>query len=197
MAFPQEIVTRYNKREHGWRGIALQGCALMGLWLVLSGHFDFFHIAIGACCVAFVLWLNMRLSSMQFFPGDVSEWEQVRFEHLLRFIPWLVWEIVEGSLHVASAALHPQMPIEPALIRFRVKLPSVGAKVLLGNVITLTPGTVTLGIQEDEFLIHALRRSSANSIMDGTMPKWIAQLIDEEGENLVSDVEIIESGKEA
>lgn len=185
-----------NNREVSWRGTALQAVALLILWLVLSGLFDPFHIAAGAACVAFVLWMNRRIASLRFFHDDVSEWEQLRFEHLLRFIPWLVWEIVEGSVQVASAVLHPKMPIAPAMIRCRVRLPGVGAKVLLGNVITLTPGTVTLGIHDDEFLIHALRRSSADSIIDGTMPKWIAQLIDEEGENLVSDVQIIESKAE-
>ncbi|HXG01744.1 MAG TPA: Na+/H+ antiporter subunit E [Bacteroidota bacterium] len=194
MAYQQNPIT--SKREVRWRGTVLQGLALMLLWLILSGIFDAFHVAAGAACVAFVLWMNRGIASLRFFPDDVSEWEQLRFEHLLRFIPWLIWEIVEGSVQVASAVLHPKMPIAPAIIRCRVKLPTVGAKVLLGNVITLTPGTVTLGIRDDEFLIHALQRSSAGSIIDGTMVKWIAQLIDEEGENLVSDVQVIESKAE-
>lgn len=186
-------VTPYEKRAHGWRGIALQGCALFGLWLVLSGRFDLFHIAAGVVSVGVVMLLNRRVSSVQFFHGDVSEWEQLRFEHLLRFVPWLVWEIVEGSLQVAYAVLHPKMPIAPILVRFRVKLPTGGAKVLLGNVMTLTPGTVTLGLQEDEFLIHALRRPAVLSIIDGTMPRWIALLFDEEAEHLVTDVQFIET----
>lgn len=193
---PGTTIKKFEKREHPWRGVAMQGFALMCLWLVLSGHFDFFHITTGAICVGIVLLLNARISSVQFFQGDVSEWEHLRFEHLLRFLPWLAWEIVEGSIQVASAVLHPKMPIEPALIRFRVKLPIVGARVLLGNVITLTPGTVTLSITEDEFLIHALRRKSASTIIDGTMPKWIAQLFYDEDEQLVTSVEIIESSKE-
>ncbi len=196
MAGPKHILTRYEKRVHTWRGIALQGLALMSVWLVLSGQFDLLHVGIGVVSVVAVLWMNGRISSIQFFKDDISEWEQLRFEHLLRFIPWLGMEIVEGSVQVASAVLHPRMPIAPVLIRFRVKLPTVGAKVLLGNVITLTPGTVTLGIEADEFLIHALRRNSAESIIDGTMPRWIARLFDEEGENLVSEVQVIASSTE-
>jgi multicomponent Na+:H+ antiporter subunit E len=196
VAVSKDILTHYEKRVHTWRGITLQGLALMAVWLVLSGQFDFFHIGAGVVSVAAVLWMNGRISSIQFFKDDISEWEQLRFEHLLRFVPWLIWEIVEGSVQVASAVLHPRMPIAPVLIRFRVKLPTVGAKVLLGNVITLTPGTVTLGIEAGEFLIHALRRSSADSIIDGTTPRWIAQLIDEEGENLVSEVHVIASRTE-
>lgn len=168
----------------------------MALWLTLSGHFDFFHISAGLISVVVVLWMNRRIMSLRCFPDDVSEWEQVRFEHLLRFLPWLFYEIVQGSLQVASAVLHPKMLIAPVIIRFRVKLPASGAKVLLGNVITLTPGTVTLGIQDNEFLIHAFRQSSAESIIDGTLPRWIARLFDEQGENLVSDVHIFESNRE-
>lgn len=188
-----DIATRYERREHSWRGTVLQGATLMAVWLILSGMFDLFHVGAGVLSVLVVLWMNRRIMALRLFPDDVSEWEQLRFEHSLRFIPWLMYEIVEGSLQVASAVLHPRMPIAPALIRFRVKLPAVGAKVLLGNVITLTPGTVTLGIQDDELVIHALRKNAADSIIDGTLPKWIAQLIDEEGENLVSDVRIMES----
>lgn len=174
----------------------MQSFTLMALWLVLSGYFDSFHVTAGVLSVIAVQLMNFRFSSLQFFPDDSFEWEHLRFDHLLRFIPWLAWEIVDGSIQVALAVLNPRKPIEPALVRFRVNLPLVGAKVILGNVITLTPGTVTLSITDDEFLIHSLRRSSAASIIEGTMPKWIAQIFHLEDENLVSDVRVYETNKE-
>lgn len=174
----------------------MQAMALMTLWLVLSGFLDVFHIAMGVVSVIAVLLMNAKLSALQFFPDDTFEWGHLRFEHLLRFIPLLAWEIIKGSLQVASAVLHPRMPIEPALIRFRVNLPILAAKVVLGNVITLTPGTVTLSIKGDEFLIHALRRGSVSSITDGTMARWVAQLFSLGDTDLVSSVTVIESNKE-
>lgn len=174
----------------------MQSFTLMTLWLVLSGYFDPFHITAGILSVVAVQLMNYRFSSLQFFPDDSFEWEHLRFDHLLRFIPWLAWEILDGSVQVALAVLNPKKPIEPAVVRFRVKLPLLGAKVILGNVITLTPGTVALSITDNEFLVHALRPSSASTIIDGTMPKWIAQLFHLEDEHLVSDVRIYESNTE-
>lgn len=191
-----DATRRFEKRAHPWRGVAIQATALMTLWLVLSGYFDTFHISLGVVSVIVVLLMNARFSSIRFFPDDRFEWVHFRFEHLGRFIPWLAWEIIQGSLQVASAVLHPKMPIEPAVIRFRAHLPLLGAKVVLGNVITLTPGTVTLSIDGDEFLIHALRRRTASGIIDGTMPKWIARLFRLDEHDLVSNVTILESNKE-
>lgn len=189
-------VAATDKRVQPWRGIAVQAVFLMGLWLVLSGHFDIFHIVAGLVSVAIVLTINARLSAVQFFPDDTFEWEHLHFRRLILFIPWLAWGIIGGSFQVASLVLHPRMPIEPTLIRFRVKLPMTGAKVMLANVITLTPGTFTLSIKGNEFLVHSLMGTSASSIIDESLPKWIARLFALEDANIISAVSIIESNEE-
>jgi multicomponent Na+:H+ antiporter subunit E len=196
MAETPSNTTTFGQRKQGWRGIAVQVVVLLTLWFVLSGLLDTFHIVLGIISVGAVVAFNYRLNQVQLFKGDEPEWSGIRFEFLFGFLAWLIWEIILGSLSVARVVLHPRMPVEPSILRFRVKLPRLGAKVLLGNVITLTPGTVTLDIKEDEFIVHTLTPGASANIIDGTMPKRVAQLYDHEEDHLVSEARVSRSGDE-
>ena len=142
--------------------------ALFVLWLVLSGKFDVFHLSMGvvsALCVALgtrrLLLLPPDIGPPGSHPAGAMP---LRF---LAYVPWLVWEIVVSSVHVAYVVLHPRMPIQPCLLRFDTSFPHVLAKLTLANSITLTPGTVTLDVDGDEFLVHALTGTSARGLQPG------------------------------
>jgi len=89
------------------------------------------------------------------------------------------------------------MPIETAIVKFRADLPSSHAKMILGNSITLTPGTLTIDIEDDLFIIHALDSNSYASLENDEMPRQVLQLFQKEVHPVVSDFEIIKSGKGA
>lgn len=184
---------RDGKRTQGWRSLFIEAVLLMAFWLILSGLFDVFHLSLGFISVILVLLINARISRVRFFEGDDPEWESIRFEFLFPFLSWLVYEIVVGSLQVARVVLHPRMPVEPSILRFRVKLPKLGARVMLGNLITLTPGTITLDIRGDEFVVHTLTRDSPGSIIDGTMPRKVAELFDHDEEDLITGIHVTRS----
>jgi multicomponent Na+:H+ antiporter subunit E len=99
---------------------------------------------------------------------------------LLLYVPWLIWQIVLSSLLVAVVVVHPKMPIQPRLIRFRTHLPHDLARMTLATSITMTPGTITLDVQGDEFLVHALTEKSAQSLMpiqeEGSMQSQVLSL---------------------
>jgi multicomponent Na+:H+ antiporter subunit E len=173
-----------------WRGVFVQALLLMSLWLILSGHLDAFHISLGVVSILIILWMNGRLNRVVFFDAEPAEREPLRFEYLPGFIVWLIAEVVIGSLHVAYVVLHPRRPVAPSLLLFRAHLPTMGARVLLGNIITLTPGTVTLDIAGDEFMVHTLTPKSSESIIDGTMPRRILQLYDDVEREVITDVRV-------
>jgi len=83
---------------------------------------------------------------------------------LLAYFPWLLGQIVIANFQIAWVVLHPRLPIDPQLVSFRKHFPTPIAYFLLGNSITLTPGTVTVDLEGDEFLVHALIRSSAEAL---------------------------------
>lgn len=164
---------------------------LFGLWLLMSGHYDFFHTSIGFLCSILIVVLNARLNKYFFIQDKLWECAPLRIGRLLFYIPWLIWQIVIASLQVAGVVLRRRMPVNPSLLRFRTKLPTQAARVILANSITLTPGTITLLLEGDEYLVHSLIDASHSGIVDGTLPGEVAKLYDRKPRDVVSKVKIL------
>jgi len=179
------------------KGTALEFLVLMGLWLLLSGRTDAFHIGAGVFSAGVVTLLHLRINRHLYYQKKIAEVHALRLFRLALYVPWLMGQIVLASLQVAYAVLHPRMPIDPALVRFKTKLPNIAAKVILGNSITLTPGTYTIRIREDEFLVHSLMEVSHSGIIDGSLPGKVAKLYGDKPADVVYDVNILRKSKDA
>ena len=178
---------------------------MLGVWLLLSGHYDFFHISMGVFSAFIIVLLHIPLRKYYFFQEELEEAKarmkdvfpvRLRYARVFFYIPWLIWQIVIASLQVAAVVLNPKMPIDPALVRFKTRYPNTTAKVILGNSITLTPGTITIQIKDDEFLVHSLMDASSSGIIDGSLPGEVAKLYESDPGLVVRDVKIIRSGAE-
>jgi multicomponent Na+:H+ antiporter subunit E len=180
-----------------YRGTILQAVLLMAIWLLLSGHYDFLHIFYGVVSVAFVVWLNYRMHSQPLAPGELPGTFQINIPRLMAYLLWLLWQIIQSGVYVAYVVLHPRMPINPMLVRFRSKQPNVLARVILGNSITLTPGTITVEIVGDVFTVHALTRDTEEDLVSGDMEARVARLYLPECSpgDACSHVELITSGR--
>jgi multicomponent Na+:H+ antiporter subunit E len=182
----------------GYRGLILQAVLLMAIWLILSGHYDALHIGYGVVCTALVVWFNARMRHIAMPGEEACGASRIRLGALILYVPWLLWQILIAAWHVAKVVLHPKMPIDPSLVRFHSKLPNVIAKVILGNSITLTPGTITVDLMGDEFLVHSLTGFTAEGLVCGDMQRKVAKLYDPKGiseEDACSLVETIQSGR--
>ena len=156
----------------------------------------------------FVILFNLKLRKHYFYREKLDEARakledvqpyRIRIGRLLYYLPWLVWQIVVASFQVAKVVLHPKMPIDPALMRFKTGLPNTEARVILGNSITLTPGTITVQIEDDEFLVHALMDASQSGILDGSLPTEVAKLYEKKPGQVLrkEDIKISKSNKGA
>lgn len=161
---------------HRARYLVGQAAILLLLWLVLSGHLDAFHIGLGVAAVAFVLWINRPVQSAPLEASGEFSREPVRVLRLLTYLPWLFWQMLASGLYVAYLSLHPRCPVAPLLLRFRSHQPNLSAQVVLGNSITLTPGTLTIEIRDGELTVHALTERSADGFLEGSMPRRVARL---------------------
>lgn len=150
------------------RTLTLKTIALFGLWVLLSGKFDVFHLSVGFLGAAAIAWFNTDFRHLDEPP--------IPLVRLVLYVPWLFWQIVKSSLHVTKVILHPQLPINPKLIRYPTKLGNNHAVVLLGNSITLTPGTVTTEVSSNELVVHALDESSSDDLTAGVLENKIAQV---------------------
>jgi len=100
-----------------------------------------------------------------------------------------------ASLQVAAVVLNPKMPVNPSFVRFRTKLPTIASRVILANSITLTPGTITVELEGDAFLVHSLIEASHSGILDGTLPGQVARLYDRTPGQVVSRARVLKSGR--
>ncbi len=162
----------------------------MAFWLAMSGIFDFVHILFGVITVAGVMALNYKLKMLHFFHDDMDDLRELRFWKAPFYVIWMFWQVILAGFHVLRVISSPKMPIETSMVTFKVNLPSAHAKMILGNSITLTPGTLTIDIVGDTFTVHALDKSSYAGIINDEMPKKVLQLFENTDRAVISDVHI-------
>ena len=73
-------------------------------------------------------------------------------------------------------SLNPKLPVNPRLIQYPTNLGNNTAVVLLGNSITLTPGTVTIEVSSNELVVHALDDGSSSGLESGIMERKVAEV---------------------
>lgn len=146
-------------------------------WVMLSGMFDPFHLSLGVICCLLVA----QFSSHLLFKEMKVSLSARQVIGLIVYQPWLFWEITLSSLQVAYLVLHPQMKkkMDPQLIRFKTRLKSQFAKVTFAQSITLTPGTITVSINDDEMTVYALTGAAAESL-PGEMERRVARALEPE-----------------
>lgn len=132
------------------KAIAL-GIALFGFWLVLSGHYTPFLLAIGviSCGLCVAITMRMGLIDAETVPTQLKG-------SLLLYWLWLVIEIIKSNLAVARIILSRKLDLGQQFILIPTSQTTEMGRVIYANSITLTPGTVTVETAEHAFLIHAL-----------------------------------------
>ena len=147
------------------------------VWIIFSGKFDAFHLALGVFCCGLVSYMSSDLLFERLDHGKIfAIW--LRF---LLYIPWLIKEIATANLWVLYVSCHPNMQrfLDPQVIRFKSTPKSRLAQVTFANSITLTPGTITVDVDFDgNYVVHALDWKSASGL-PGEMQRRIAKVFGE------------------
>ncbi len=139
-------------------------------WVLWSGLYKPLVLGLGALSCVLSVYMAHR---MGFF----------RHKALLSMLTrlpaywwWLLGEIIISSLEVARLILKPSLPISPTVVKLQAEPQSPVGQVILGNSITLSPGTVTLDIHEGQLLVHCLTKEGAQALLDGEVNQRAAQL---------------------
>jgi len=162
-------------RTQTWSVLLVKGSFLYGLWVLLSGKLDAFHLGTGLASVVLVLWLDHRLEVI----GGDRPVRLLPWRWLFYYL-WLLKEMVLSAVFVGRAILNPSRHVDPGLICFYTDQPCVAASVVLANSITLTPGTLTIDLHENTYLVHALSPGTASDLLAGGMPARVARLFGDE-----------------
>lgn len=159
---------------------ALQVIGLGSLWVVFSGKLDLLHALFGAFSIALVMWRTNAFVVSKGRPEESRALASIRPLKLISYTAWLVKEIVVANIDIAKIILKRDMPIDPALVRFESGLTTDLARVMLGNSITLTPGTLTVEIEGSQFLVHGISEGGATGPVIDLMQRKLAELFGEE-----------------
>lgn len=132
--------------------------ALALMWVMLQADFTLGQLALGYLVAAGVVWACSNFAVEQVTlrrPGVVLRlaWEFLR-------------EVVVANLQVARIILHPRLPIRPAFIVVPLDLHDDLQITTLANMITLTPGTLTVDVAPDRsaLYVHCLAADDADAV---------------------------------
>ena len=146
---------------------------LFGFWVLLNGRWTV-EIAVVGLVICAALYAFMA-AFMGYSPR--REWAVVkRLGRIFRYAGYLIAEVVKSSLAVLRLIWSPKLVPEPKLITFRTGLRTDAGKVVLSDSITLTPGTITVGVQGDQMLVHCLDSSFEIDENDFEMEKRVMRV---------------------
>lgn len=119
-------------------------------WVALTGEYEAGNFAMGFVLAFLVLRLTQHSNTA------VNYVKRVRL--LIFFIGFFLKELVIASLRVVVLVLSPTMKMQPAVVAVPLEVTSEAAITMLGNLITLTPGTLTLDVSIDHstMYVHAM-----------------------------------------
>jgi multicomponent Na+:H+ antiporter subunit E len=122
------------------------------VWFALTDIKDYQEAIIG---IAISLLISF-LAGHFLIKNVASQHPVKRTIHFLFYIVKFMWEMIKANLEVAYLVIHPMLPIKPGIVKIKTKLTKDSAITVLSNSITLTPGTLTIDINEQkkELYIH-------------------------------------------
>lgn len=145
---------------------------LAALWLLWSGLYLPLMLALGFASCVLVIWLTRRFETLDHESVPIHLGVKV-----ITYWGWLLKEIVVSSLQVTKIVLSPQMRISPKVVQVQAKSKGEVRRVIFGNSITLTPGTLTTDLDDDGLVtVHALTAEGAHGVVNGDMNDRVAAL---------------------
>lgn len=146
---------------------------LFAAWLVLSGFFSAFFIISGVTSCAVAVFISYRLGALPY--GACRLFFRPRF---FTYNIWLLKEIIKSSWDVSVRMWQLQPDISPRLAWVpTVQKDEVGLT-MFANSITLTPGTVTVMVEPDRMLVHALCSEGISGLQEGDMDRRVAKMVE-------------------
>jgi multicomponent Na+:H+ antiporter subunit E len=143
---------------------------LFAFWIVLSGHYTPMLVTAGAASaiICVLAAIRVRAVDAEGHPIEV-------FGRAVTYFPWLVVEIAKSAWAVTKVILHPRLPISPTMTVVRASQRTRVGVATYANSITLTPGTITVGVDGNELTVHALVREGALDLEAGGMDRRVSQ----------------------
>jgi multicomponent Na+:H+ antiporter subunit E len=167
----QDQPWRAPRRETALSGVALF-VVLMAVWLLSSGHYTPLIIGFGVASSLLVVFLSWRMGIV-----DREGLPVHLLPRAVLYAPWLFKEIFKANVDVAKRILPLFEPnVSPRLFDTGVTQKSDLGRVIYANSITLTPGTVSIGVKGSYITVHAIAEDVADGLQEGEMDRRVTWL---------------------
>lgn len=131
------------------------------IWIIFNGQFTLEIAAFGVVIAGGIYWFICKF--LNYNPKMDIILARKLFQ-LLHYLFVLIIEIIKANFTVVKMIMSSRYELEPVVIKFRTNLRTKPARILLANSITLTPGTITVSLSNDEYMVHCLDKSLAQGI---------------------------------
>ena len=143
------------------------------LWVIFNGSFTLeigiFGLVIAAVVFAF---------TCKFMDYDVKKELEIYRKIFwgIKYIFVLVIGIVKANFGVIHMILTQKEEVEPVLATFDTELKTPEGRAFLANAITLTPGTITVSLEDNRYTVHCLDESMAEGMHESVFVDYIEKL---------------------
>ena len=141
-------------------------------WLMVNGKVTLELVIIGLILCGLVYLFSCLFLKFSFKKDTLF------CKNLGLFVAYLVLliiEVVKSNLNIISLIWSKKNP-EPEIVHFNVKLKHPLLRVLFANAITLTPGTITISVDENEYIVHALRPEYIDGIENSILLQFLLKM---------------------
>ena len=143
------------------------------VWVVFNGRLTLEIALFGAAVAGAVFCFVCKFM-------DYSLQKELRFYRLIpafaQYLYYLVKEIIAANLAVSQMILTRKEQMEPVIVHVHTELKSETARMILANSITLTPGTITVSLTDDDLLVHCLDKSLSGGMEDSVFTRLLKRM---------------------
>ena len=140
------------------RRMGIMFATLLLFWVMLEGALNVQILLVGMVVSAAITYFYR--DGLSFFTEFRATPQAVIAG--LKYYGYFFKALFESNIKLAAVVLSPSLPINPGIVRVRTKLKSRMGRLMLANSITLTPGTLTVEIEDEWLYIHWVNMESAD-----------------------------------
>ena len=144
---------------------------LSGNWVLWSGYYNPLLLTLGvfSCALSVYMAVRMQLLDKEGFPIEI-------FLSFLAYLPWLLRELVKSGVEISMCVLNPRVNITPRIVKIKPSQKTPLGLMIYANSITLTPGTVSISVSNEEIEVHTLTDNAEKDLINGTMNHRVAAI---------------------
>ncbi len=143
------------------------------VWVVFNGQFTLEIALFGIVIAGAMYWFICHF--LNYKPGyDLFLCKKAPL--LIHYLITLIIEILKANGAVFKMIYSAKYEPEPSIVHFKTNLQTTFARVLLANSITLTPGTITVSLEDDIYTVHCLDKELAKGIDSSIFVKLLERI---------------------